>query len=308
MKVAALGECMIEFSPGSDGRYILAYGGDTLNTAVYLARLGVSVDYVTALGDDPLSEAMIAFWHDEGVGTRFVQRVPGRVPGLYMIRRDAAGERSFLYWRDRAPVRDLFMLADIDTVVDGLTDHDWFYLSGITLSLFAPRYTDRLLALLDKLRAAGCRIAFDSNYRPQAWPDKAAARATYDAVLARTDLAFPTLDDERALFGDADAAACIARLRAAGVGEIAVKQGSAPCVIGSPNGVVEVPAQPGVVPRDTTAAGDFFNATYLAARIAGQPPEIAARQGHRLAATVITYPGAIIPREAMPKSEGEDPA
>jgi 2-dehydro-3-deoxygluconokinase len=307
MKLAALGECMIELSPENDGRYALAYGGDTLNTSVYLARLGVPVDYVTALGDDPLSEAMIAFWRSEGIGTRFVQRVPGRLPGLYMIRRDATGERSFLYWRDRAPVRDLFELPGIGAVLNELAGYDWFYLSGITLSLFAPRHIDRLLALLDRLRAGGCRIAFDSNYRPQAWPDKAAARATYDAVLARTDLAFPTLDDERALFGDTDATACIARLRAAGIGEIAVKQGSSPCVVGEPNGIVEVPTQPGVVPRDTTAAGDSFNAAYLAARIAGQSPQIAARQGHRLAACVIACPGAIIPHEAMPKPEAEAP-
>jgi len=41
------------------GLYSRGYGGDTLNTSVYLARLGVDVDYVTALGDDTLSDEMI---------------------------------------------------------------------------------------------------------------------------------------------------------------------------------------------------------------------------------------------------------
>src|SRR4051812_50110599 len=94
---------MIELREMADGRFARSYGGDTLNTAIYLARLGVAVDYVTALGDDPWSDEMIAGWAAEGIGTEQVARVPGRVPGLYIIQTDARGERSFLYWRGNAP-------------------------------------------------------------------------------------------------------------------------------------------------------------------------------------------------------------
>ena len=99
-RVACIGECMIELSELGDGRLSRTHGGDTLNTAVYLARLGVEVDYITALGDDPFSDDMLAGWRREGVGTAHVLRLPGRLPGLYLIRRDARGERSFFYWRD----------------------------------------------------------------------------------------------------------------------------------------------------------------------------------------------------------------
>ena len=60
---------MIELSEHPDGRITRAFGGDTLNTAVYLARLGVPVDYVTALGDDGWSDEMMRAWAAEGVGT-----------------------------------------------------------------------------------------------------------------------------------------------------------------------------------------------------------------------------------------------
>ena len=46
---------------------------------------------------------------------------------------------------------------------------------------------------------------------------------------------------------------------------------------------------------DTTAAGDSFNAGYLAGRSRGLPAQEAALLGHRLAARVIGYRGAIIP-------------
>jgi 2-dehydro-3-deoxygluconokinase len=51
---------------------------------------------------------------------------------------------------------------------------------------------------------------------------------------------------------------------------------------------------------DTTAAGDSFAAAYIAARLGGVDPVEAARAGHRLAGVVVCYPGAIIPRSAMP--------
>ena len=79
-RIASIGECMIELSQAAGGLLSRSYGGDTLNTAVYLARLGVAVDYVTALGDDPWSDEMVSAWRAEGVGTGHVVRVPGRLP------------------------------------------------------------------------------------------------------------------------------------------------------------------------------------------------------------------------------------
>jgi len=140
MRVASIGECMVEFSAARDGLFARGFGGDTLNTALYLARLGVDTSYVTALGDDPLSDAMLAAWEAEGIKTDEVMRLPGRLPGLYMIERDARGERSFLYWRDRAPAREFFDRAD-DAALERLSRFDWLYLSGISLSLYANKTT-----------------------------------------------------------------------------------------------------------------------------------------------------------------------
>src|SRR5436309_14397415 len=103
-RVACIGECMIELRQASGDQLSRVYGGDALNTAVYLARLGLAVDYVTALGDDPISDEMVAGWAAEGVGTTRVARLPGKLPGLYMIQTDTAGERRFYHWRDSSAV------------------------------------------------------------------------------------------------------------------------------------------------------------------------------------------------------------
>ncbi len=152
-RVACIGECMVELCERPDGSLSRGFGGDTLNTAIYLARLGVAVDYVTALGDDPFSAEMLNAWQQEGVGTGLVLRAPGSLPGLYVIQTDGAGERRFSYWRDSAPARRLLSLPEHERIAEALPRYDLVYLSGITLSLYGAGELERLWAILD---AGGC--------------------------------------------------------------------------------------------------------------------------------------------------------
>ncbi len=302
--IASIGECMVEIFVRDGGTCALGYGGDTLNTATYLRRIlpaaRAHVSYVTALGDDPYSEEMLARWRAEGLDTSLIARLPGRLPGLYTIRTDDAGERSFHYWRNAAAARDLMRAPDIDRISEAVEACDLVYVSGITLSIYDQESRDRLHDLLDRVRTRGGKVAFDGNYRPRGWPDIEAAQQAAAAVLTRTDIALPTFDDEHALYGDADPEATIARLHGHGVREIVVKRDRASCLLVSDEGRSEVPTEPVARPVDTTAAGDSFNAGYLAARLLGASAEVAARAGHTLAGTVIQHPGAIIPTAEMP--------
>ncbi len=298
-RVACVGECMVELVERPDGTLTRGFGGDTLNTAIYLARLGIAVDYVTALGDDPFSAAMLAAWREEGVGTGIVARAPGQLPGLYVIQTDDAGERRFSYWRDSAPARRLFRLPGAERIAASLERHALLYLSGVTLSLFDATDRDALFALLDAARRRGAKVAFDTNFRPRGWPDPAVARAVYEAMLGRSDIVFAGWDDLTPLFGDASEAAMLARLRGH-ASEALLKLPHATCHLqpGQPDLRVAIEAVPDIV--DTTAAGDSFAAAYLAARLQGHDVATAARAGHRLAGVVIRHRGAIIPRQFMP--------
>ncbi len=306
--VAVVGECMLELSqssrsgaaPTAGGTLSLSYGGDTLNTAVYLSRLGVAVEYVTALGDDNMSDWMIDQWRAEGVGCDLVARAANSVPGMYMIQTDASGERTFLYWRDSAPARKLFDdPAAAEALFAKIAGAQWLYLSGITLALYSEPARARFVGLLGEYRAAGGKIIFDGNYRPRLWPNGAAAQAAFQSVYQLAAVALPTLEDELMLFGDSDADAVIARLQAWGVAEIGLKMGGEGCLVVTEQDA-ELVASRQVEVVDTTAAGDSFNAGYLAARINGASAAESAQGGHNLASVVIQHRGAIIAREAMP--------
>src|SRR4051794_7795399 len=83
--VVTIGEVLLELTRGSDGRFALAYGGDTFNTAVYLARAGLEVGFASALGDDPFSDAALAFAAAEGISLDLVARIHRQLPRLSVI-------------------------------------------------------------------------------------------------------------------------------------------------------------------------------------------------------------------------------
>lgn len=304
LRIACVGECMIELTQRDPASMGLSYAGDTLNTALYLARVAppglIAVDYVTALGDDPYSDAMLAAWRAERIGTAAVARLPGRLPGLYLIHLDEDGERHFFYYRSAAAARALFTDPATLPGLATLARCDLVYFSAITLSILGEDARGRFLAALAATRAKGGRVAFDSNYRPAGWPDAETAQRVVARFLPHVDVALPTFEDERQLFGDADPAATARRYAAQGVAEIVVKLGVEGCfTFADGPQVVAVPER--IVPTDTTAAGDSFNAGYLAARLLGADNASAALAGHRLAGAVIRHRGAIIPREALPR-------
>jgi len=302
--VVAIGECMIELSDRGQGMLGLGYAGDTLNTAVYLKRAGgarIAVEYLTALGDDPYSDAMLDFWRAEGIGTDSVPRLPGKLPGLYMIRTDPAGERRFLYWRSAAAAKLMFDAPETLALGEKIIASDLAIFSGITLSILSDVGRDRFFEVLSAARAAGAIIAYDGNYRPAGWPDAEAARQCFRRFLTLVDVALPSIDDEANLFGAGTAEQVAARLHDLGVAEVVVKQGEAGSLLSQDGRQEIVPVDSLVRPIDTTAAGDSFNAGYLAGRLRGQSPAESARFGGRLAAAVIQHRGAIIPLEATPR-------
>lgn len=299
MRVVSVGEVVIELVRGNDGRFALGYAGDAFHTAIYLARNGAEVAFVTAIGDDRYSDEAMRTATAEGISTNLVLRVSDRVPGVSLVEADGPAGRNAEIWRDSSPARQMFELPGWDRIAEQLVAADMIYFSGVTLSLFSNVGLGRMLAALEFGRERGAQIAFDSNWRFASWRgDDQRARAVFSEALKRSDIALPSFEDEARLWGDSSPLVTVERLSTFGLKEIVVKNGASPALVYADGKRVEVPVPREVDSVDSRAAGDAFNAAYLAARLRGEEPENAALAGHRLAAEVLQHPGAILPQQA----------
>lgn len=292
-RIVSVGEAMVELSAEA-GEWHVGHGGDTLNTAVHLARSGHDVAYMTALGTDPFSAQLRAAWHSEGIDDRLILTHPTRPVGLYAIATDASGERSFTYWRDSSAARALFEIEAVTEAAMIAETADLLCFSLISLAILPPQGRTALLDLASRVRKRGGRVAFDGNYRARLWETPQAAVEARDAAIAVADIGLPTLEDEMLLGMAPDAHAVAAHWARLGCIETIVKLGAAGCLL--PGGAI-CPVPNVLQPLDTSGAGDAFNAGYLAARMAGQSIAQAARRGHALAGWTVTRRGAIPERD-----------
>lgn len=302
MHYLCIGEPLVEFtaSPDMPDGFVRRAGGDTLNTAIYLSRLGGAgqVGYLSCLGDDPHSHWLRKSIAAEGIDLSALAERKGARPGLSFITTDDQGERSFTYWRDQSPFRnhidDTGVLADLDRA-------ETLFLSGVALAVLYPGGRANLLQALTRRREQGAQIVFDTNYRPALWPAKASAQQVIREAAGIASVLLPSLDDVAACFGVTAARPAMRFMMTMTDAEIVLTTGGGP-VLHREAGADHFTSHelpPAVAALDTTGAGDSFNAAWLAARRqgAGIADSIAAAAG--LAAIVVRHPGAIIPRAAM---------
>jgi len=292
-RVISIGECMVEMAPRADGSYVMGFAGDTFNTAWYLRELcgpDVSIAYLTAVGEDAVSDRMLAFMADAGIETGHVARRGDATVGLYLVALER-GERTFSYWRENSAARTL----DRDLgAVSAAGSGSLIYFSGITLAILSADGRARLMAAVREARGAGACVAFDPNIRPRLWETDNSARHWVERAARDADFAFPSYDDERALFGDRDMHATATRYLRLGARCVVVKNGPRPVIVRAASGATCQVAPRDVQPIDTTAAGDAFNAGFLSATNAGAGIAEAAQAGCRLSARVIRGHGALV--------------
>ncbi len=281
----------------------VGYAGDSLNTAIYLQRSietmqaqnTHSVSYITAVGLDSFSDQIMSLIANENIDTSLVQRSNDRTPGLYAINTDAAGERSFSYWRDQSAAKTLFS-AETGPELNQLLDFDLIYYSAISLAILPDSIKQQWLDFLEKYRKQeGKQVAFDSNYRPRLWNSVAHAQEFTKAAFKHCDIALPSMDDEMALFGDANREAVIERLSTYGVNRGVLKCGAlGPVDLADTSTQYQLEEAKLVV--DSTAAGDSYNGAFLASLALNKPVAQCIADGHACAMKVIGFPGAIVER------------
>lgn len=299
-RIVCLGEAMVELTP-QQGRWNVHYGGDTLNVALHLTRLGHDVAYLTALGGDPFAGHMRQAWAREGMDVSLVLSKPERTTGLYCIDTDENGERHFSYWRGESAARAMFLASGIDQALEAARGADMLFFSLITLAILPDEGREMVLGLARKVRANRGKVAFDSNYRPRLWENAEKACYWRDRAAAAASFGLPSLEDELRLGAPGGPQVIRDHWTRCGCDEVLVKMGGAGIML--PDGT-QVKPEAQLHALDTSGAGDAFDAGYLSARMRGVEPAAAAEQGQRLAGWTVMRHGAIPERDhAAPYAE-----
>jgi 2-dehydro-3-deoxygluconokinase len=304
IKLVAIGECMMEVQANSFGPAVLAYGGDTFNTAVYLRRCSkpdnIEVGYATGVGQDPLSEKLLNEWTGLGLNLTCTQKIPGKLPGMYLIETDDSGERRFHFWRDNSAAKFYFN-APLTPLEQHADEIDCFYVSGISLAILDTASRQRLFTLLKAQKAAGKQVVFDNNYRPKLWADRITTQQVFEQAFEVSTIVLITADDHQAVFNLPDLESAVAHAQQLAVKEIVIKRGALPTLVYGADTQAWTSVETQTVAKvvDTTAAGDSFAAGYLSRRLLGFSAADSASFGNQVASRVIQHRGAIIPTDAM---------
>jgi 2-dehydro-3-deoxygluconokinase len=296
MRIVCIGECMVELRAVGEDIFARSYAGDVYNTAVYLKRShpGAQVQFLTATGDDAMSNAMRRRWNAEGIDDALAFCVEGGSAGLYLIETDSLGERSFQYWRTHSAAKRWLALLQArgESLLRGA---DLVYYSGIALAILNPDERAAALELLRRMRAHVGRIAFDPNVRLRLWPSALAAAHSMRAAFAICDIALPSAEDLACLFHIDEPMRQVDLLMEMGASEVALTLGADGCAIADGTLRTQLPGPKAERVVDTSGAGDAFNGVYLAGRLQGDSPVKAAQAALRVASRVVTHAGAIVP-------------
>ena len=287
--IACLGEPLFEFNQtGAGGDYRPGFGGDVSNCAIAAARQGARVAMVTAVGCDSFGDQFLDLWRGEGIDTGAVRRDPAAPTGLYFITHGPGGHQ-FDYRRAGSAASRLGP-DEIDREL--LANSAFLHVSAISQAI-GPTAADAVFAAMETVRAAGGRVAYDTNLRLKLWP-LARAQAIIGHSLAMVDIALPGMDDARLLTGLDDPDAIVDWFLARGVATVALTLGSEGVVLAAEGRRARLAGHK-VATVDATAAGDTFDGVFLAALAGGVDPFAAAERANAAAALSTTGYGGVAP-------------
>ena len=210
-RVITLGEIMLRLkSPGFErffqsNSFEGTFGGGEANVAVSLANFGLRTAFVTALPNNPIGDACIAYLRRFGVETNLIERAGDRI-GIYFLEL-GANQRSSLVIYDRS-YSSMATIAptafDWNKIFSGAS---WFHLSGITPAI-SQTAADISIQAVKAAKDLGVTVSCDYNYRGKLWKYGKNAKTIMDEILPFVDVGIANEEDIQLSLGiniDADA-------------------------------------------------------------------------------------------------------
>ena len=274
--IAVIGECLIELSANgslADTSTLNKYfGGDTVTTAVAIARLGGSVSYLTKVGNDGFSEFILSSLQKENIDTSMI-KTNDEQNGMYIVS-NTQNNKEVLYYKRKTAATKL-SVEDIDE--ETIKKLKLIYSTGVVQSLSASsreliRETFKIAKENDVL------TAYDPNYT-SCFMNSDDTKEYFEEIIGLTDIVFLSLKNDAVKLYEIDSVdKAINYFWDRGVKIVVIKSHIDNGYYVGYNGEITFTefynSQKAI---DTTASGDVFNGGFLYAIINGYTPSNAAK-------------------------------
>jgi sugar/nucleoside kinase (ribokinase family) len=256
-----------------------------------VARLGRPVGFIGAVGEDDFGRCVARRLRDDGVDVTYLRSVP-RTTAMAFITYFPDGSRRFLFHL-RGSAAELLPVDEVDDAY--LRGAAFLHLSGSTLAI-SDDIRQRCLRLADRVLAAGGRLSFDPNLRPELLPAEA-AREAFAPFLDRAAILLPGEEEACALAAAPEPEAACRRLLRARTEIVVLKHGRAGATAFTRDVAVRAPGF-AVREVDPTGAGDCFAAALLVGLLERRSLGDALRRACAAGALAVTRRG---PMEGTPR-------
>ncbi len=229
-----------------------SFGGDALNEAIVLSRLGKKVQWISKIGDDDAGKKILDYAAENNLSVESVKVESSLATGVSIALVDARGERRFLTNKNSS-LRKL-SAEDILPHLDDLGEI--VCLASMFVSpLLDIAATEKIFRLI---KSQGKILAFDTTR-----PKNGETLDDLSAILSCADYFFPNEAELATLTGSDDVQKNISALLDFGLKCAVVKRGGDGCLIATKKNRLEIPACHVEKVVDTTGAGDCFAAGFL---------------------------------------------
>lgn len=260
--IISIGEILIDLTQcgvNEQGVMLMAAnpGGAPANLAVAASRLGCRAAFIGKVGNDTWGKFLGKTLRDNGVETSALCVDHEYPTTLAVVTLDAAGERSFSFYRN--PGADTRLSAE-EIPYKLLAQTKFFHFGSVGLTAEPERTAT--MAAVRMAKAAGATITFDPNYRAALWPDKETALSNIEAAISLSDVLKVSDEEMFLLTGEDDPKVGSSKLIKRGITLVLVTLGAAGACfrLGDLFGRVEgIPIKVG----DTNGAGDTFLGAFL---------------------------------------------
>ena len=253
-------------------------GGCAANTAISLARLGVSVGAQGCVGQDGFGDLVLDWLRRDGLEVSAIQRTAAAGTSTTLILIDSAGERTYIHCFGADEHIDAGAL-DMAAIKAARVLH----IGGV---LLMPGFDgDPQAGVLAEAQAAGVTTCVDT-----AWDDTGRWMRAVGPLLPHTDLFLPSLPEAQKLTNLERPEEVTQALLDAGAGLVGLKMGPEGSYLRTADSELRLSAYP-VDVVDGSGAGDAFVAGFLYGHLQGWDLEKTGRFANALGAIATTAAG-----------------